>query len=97
MPSTFANIANYYPPAAMRSGVSAYVKATCRIGIDGSLLCRDPKATVSEQSGIDFDRQFERSTIDALAAVRVNDHGKDGKSVVGYEFEMALGWKLPEN
>ena len=94
--ATAAGVSLFYPPGAMRSGVTASVKATSRIMKDGSLLCRNPQTEGTTQSPIDFNDQFARSTVQALAAIRVELRSRDGKPVIGYEFDTKLGWRLPQ-
>jgi len=87
----------YYPAAAIQAGVTARMKATCRVTPDRKLLCRDaelvsPDAAMTAAVASDF----RNATYQVLDVIRLAPLTKQGDPVVGREIDMRISFVLPE-
>lgn len=86
----------YYPIAALRGGLEARAKATCRVMPDRKLLCRDaeligPDAALTPAVA----GEFRNATYQVFDSIRLSPLSKAGDPVVGREIDMRISFVLP--
>lgn len=86
----------YYPPAALRAGVEARIKAACRVLPDRKLFCRDaelisPDAAVTPTIA----SEFRNAGYQVFESIRLAPLSKQGDPVVGREVDMRITFVLP--
>lgn len=86
----------YYPAAALRAGVGARVKATCRVMPDRKLFCHDADL-IGQDSSITPDTagDFRNAAYQVLDAIRLAPLTKVGDPVVGRDIEMRISFVVP--
>lgn len=101
-PASITDIAEFYPPPALRADARTRITATCRVLADRSLYCRDPHVDLLPGQGAaanmampQFDAAFGRATLLAFATMRAQSRTGSGKDSVGREGPMSLSWQLP--
>jgi hypothetical protein len=91
-----AILSAYYPPAALRAGIGARAKATCRVMPDRKLFCRDAEI-VGPAGSItpDLAADFRNATYQAFDTIRLAPLSKQGDPVVGRDIDMRISFVLP--
>ncbi|MES2445035.1 MAG: hypothetical protein V4574_19590 [Pseudomonadota bacterium] len=86
----------YYPAAALRAGIQARIRATCRVMPDRKLFCRDAEL-VSPDAAITpaIAAEFRNATYQVFDAVRLAPLSKKGDPVVGRDVDMRISFVLP--
>jgi hypothetical protein len=85
----------YYPPAAIREGISARTSATCRVMPDRKLFCRNAAAGPDSSITPDMAADFANATYQVLDSIRLSPLSKAGDPVVGRDVEMRISFVLP--
>lgn len=86
----------YYPAQALRAGIQARIKASCRVMPDRKLFCHDAEL-VNPDAAItpDIAAEFRNATYQVFDAVRLAPLSKTGDPVVGRDVDMRISFVLP--
>lgn len=91
-----AEMARNYPGSALRTAATAAISATCVIGRDRALFCRDGRVTNSSVTLADSVQQdFVLAAYQTLYSFRVAPRTKSGQPAVGKNATLTIRFQLP--